>query len=194
MNNPNQYLNQFRNFIVKEINLSEEEWNDFSSILQQRAYKKGDSLTEDNEAILVGYILYGLFRTFFSTEEGSEFTIEFCKENEIVADYRVITNNPISSYSSVAIEDSLIFYFNWEMFQKLCVKYPNWEEFRSKQINLYYTEKLNREKELISLKAEDRYIKLLKTSPWITDRVPQYQIASYLGITPEALSRIKKGL
>lgn len=188
------HLNRFRSFISNYIKLLNEEWKDFYSILNIKAYKKGEFLTSDGDTILVGYIVNGIFRTFFNTEEGSEFTIEFCKENEIIADYRVITNNSLSNYATIALEDSLIIYFNWSAFLDLCSKHPNLDEFRNKQINLYYTEKLEREKDLISLKAEDRYIKLLEKSPWIKYRVPQYQIASYLGITPEALSRIKKGV
>lgn len=190
MGKEKKYL-KFREYISNNIKLTNAEWISFESLLERKEYKSGDYFSTDNNEYKIGLIEKGLLRTYFINENGNEYTIEFCKENELIADYRILQSKPHSDYFISAIEDSTIMQLNWKDFLHLCSVNSVWEDFKSNQLLSFYKEKLERERELISLKADERYRTFLNNSQ-ISNRIPQYQIAAYLGITPETLSRIKK--
>lgn len=178
----------FKSYIQKFISLPEEEWISFKSLLYIKKYKLGEYIEEN----CIGLIEKGLISTIFLTDDGHEYIVEFCKENDLVTDYRFDAESVSNNYKMIALEATTLIQFNWEDFLKLCSDSPLWEKLKSDQILSFYNYKLKRERQLLSLNAEEKYKIFIKENFDLLNRVPQYQIAKYLGVTPETLSRLKK--
>ena len=81
---------------------------------------------------------------------------------------------------------------NFEKFNRLCSSNSTWSFFKSALLEHWYSEKIHRESILLSMNAEQKYLHFIKRHKRIIHRIPQYYIASYLGISPETLSRVRK--
>lgn len=195
METQQQWFESFRSFISRFVEISDRQFDDLKAILQTTYLRKGEFFEGSTpESVRCGYIIKGLIRTYFITEDGKEFTTDFCKENDVTTNYDLLTSDFSQEYTSEAVEDSIILAMDHGRFMELAEKHPPLQVFKNALIEYYYGEKLNREKSLLSMSAEGRYLRFLGTHQHILHRIPQYHIASYLGITPVALSRIKKEL
>jgi CRP-like cAMP-binding protein len=137
------------------------------------------------------FVIRGCLRTYFIKENGSEITSQFFLENQMVASYEsAMTSTPSRSYIE-AIEDSDIAFITMKHLGSIirdCEPIRTYfNMFISKRL-IYY---MKQHASFILDNPEKRYTNLLKESPDIVSRVPQQYIASYLGITPVSLSRIK---
>lgn len=190
-----EWLQAFKEFLVRHINVSDHEFAAVQKILEPVHLSKGELFVGHvRDSIRCGFIIKGLLRTYFITEKGEEFTTDFCRENEVTTNYDSLMSGMKQEFYSEALEDSIILSMDNSRFDQLAQSYPAFKTLKSTLIEYYYSEKINREKELLSLKAEQRYLRFVDTHKRILHRIPQYHIASYLGITPVALSRIRKGL
>jgi CRP-like cAMP-binding protein len=193
MDNKSEWLEKFKKFLLLYIKMSDKEFDAVKEILSPIFLSKGDMFVGlTNEPIRCGFIIKGLLRTYFITEGGEEFITDLCCENQITTNYDSLTSNLNNEYYSQALEESIILAMDYNQFLELGEKYPCFDALKSTLIEYYYNEKMNREKELLSLNAKQNYKKFLQTHGNIAHRTPQYHIASYLGITPVQLSRIKK--
>ncbi len=151
-------------------------------------------LFEGDIAINLFLVLKGCLRTYFIKDNGNEITSQFFIENHMVASFEsALTKTPSRQYIDT-IEDSIIGIINFDNITKLM----NESDTANKYINEYLVSRLiyymhNRESFILD-KPEKRYIKLIKENPGIISRIPQQYIASYLGITPVSLSRIRARL
>ncbi len=171
--------------------MSEESWNITSSVLTVRTLKKGEYLVREGEVCNhVSFINHGLVRMFHAVE-GKEKIIMFAHENEYTAEYQsFLTRRPANAYL-LAMEDTELVETCYDDLQMLyqCVPEANLlGRMIAENLFLMMCDLSNHEaKSTIA----GRYERLITEIPWLTQRVPQYMIASYLGITPEAFSRIK---
>jgi len=177
-------------FISKYISLTEEEKNALLSLDLFHSMKKGAILLKEGQKSKESYfVLKGCIRTYYVVE-GEEKTTGFYTEMEALTPPAVINNTPSEYYISCT-EDSLILISNADMEVEVNTKFPKFDVMCRK-----FTEELLA-KQRIDFDAfktsspEQRYLNLLQKRPDLIQRVPQHQLASYLGIKPQSLSRLR---
>jgi len=140
----------------------------------------------------IAYIRTGLFRYVYTNDKGDEFTKAIMIENNFISSYSAMVLGKPSYFSIEALENSQIMEINWSSFKELLEKDNFWLKFLMKFLEKGYIIKEKRERDLLLLDAEARYKDFLVEFPGIDQRIKQGIIASYLGIKPETLSRIRK--
>lgn len=180
-------------FISKYITLSEEEKDAIVSLDIFRTVKKGTVLLSEGQHTEEGlFVLKGCLRVYYIVN-GEEKTTAFYTEMEGLTPSCVLSKTP-SEYEIACVEDSIITVSNPEMEADIFAQFPKFETLcRMLSEELLAKEQLNLDAFKIS-SPEQRYIKLMEKRPDLIQRVPQYQLASYLGITPQSLSRLRSRL
>ncbi len=140
----------------------------------------------------IAFVKTGLFRYVYTNSKGDEFTKAIMPENNFISSYSAMVLNKPSYFSIEALENSQLVVINWCDFEQLKEKDVFWLKFLMKFIEKGYIVKEKRERDLLLLDAETRYKNFLTEFPGLDQRIKQTIIASYLGIKPETLSRIRK--
>ena len=141
------------------------------------------------------FVYRGLFRVFVSDQKGNEYNKNFFDEGTFPAAMAALLTSSVSRYTIDALEDSSIIEIDFKGFRKLLAQKPDLMLYQ-----IHYLEKNwllakdAREVEIVQEDATVRYQRLLQERPGLVSRLPQYHIASHLGITPTQLSRIRKRL
>jgi CRP-like cAMP-binding protein len=179
--------------ISKHIHLDGEEINHFTSLLAVKELPRKTLLLKEQQPCRhLNFVHSGALRSYCIDKEGKEATIMFAMADWWVTDMYCFINKKPSMMHIEAIEDSCIFQLTRDDWEKLLDTQPKFEKlFRILMQNAYTREQL-RIIENLSLSAEERYDSFLLKYPHIASQVTQKQIASYLGITPEFLSAIRK--
>jgi CRP-like cAMP-binding protein len=179
--------------IAKHIQLAEEEVNYFTDLISYKEITKKTLLLKEGQTCkYLSYVHSGALRAFHLDKEGKESTIMFAVADWWITDmYCYLNEKPAMMYIE-AIEDSCIFQLSKEGLEKLFNDVPKFERFFRILMQNAYTREQLRLIENLSLSAENRYDSFLHKYPQIAKVVTQKQIASYLGITPEFLSAIRK--
>ena len=177
-------------FISKYISLTEDEKKAIVSLAMFRSVRKGTALLKEGEKSNDGYfVLKGCIRTYYIID-GEEKTTAFYTEMEALTPHCVISKAPSEYYIS-CVKDTILLVSNPDMETEMFSKFPKFEtlcrilaeEFLAKQqINF---------DEFKTSSPEQRYLNLLQKRPDLIQRVPQHQLASYLGIKPQSLSRLR---
>ena len=136
----------------------------------------------------------GVIRCYLSTESGKEFNKSFYLPISFVASLTALIKGKPSLFVFETITECKLYEIDYNKFASLCKKHQSLNELYSRVLEKVYMKYENRLVELISLNAKDRYLKLLSQVPNVNELIPQFHIASYLGITPVQLSRIRKKL
>ncbi len=140
----------------------------------------------------IGFVINGIVRVYHLNENGTEHNKGFFIKSDLFM--TSLDEKEDSSVFIQAITKCKIIIFDYSEFMELSLKYKVLEKVLNKILLDYMTKKQQREIELLSLDAKDRYIQFVKNNPVLSEKLPQFHIASYLGITPTQLSRIKKQL
>ncbi len=179
--------------IAKHVTLSGEEINHFISLLTHKEVAKKTRLLSEGQACKhLSYVHSGALRSYCIDKEGKQATIMFAVSDWWLTDmYCFLNEKPAMMYIET-IEDSCIFQLSRENFAKLFEAIPKFERFFRMLMQNAYTREQLRIIDNLTLTAEERYDKFLNKYPQIVKQVTQKQIASYLGITPEFLSVIRK--
>lgn len=177
-------------FISNYISLSEDEKNALISLNIFHSVKKGTNLLEEGEQSLNGYfVLKGCIRTYYIVD-GEEKTTAFYTEMEGVTPPCVITKKPSECYVAT-IEDSILTISDPSMEREMFEKFPKFETLcRVLSEELLIKEQINFN-DFKTSSPEQRYQSLLSKRPDLIQRVPQHQLASFLGVKPQSLSRLK---
>ena len=177
-------------FISKYVTLSEDEKNAIVSLDVFRSFKKGTILLRQGEKSMQGYfVLKGCLRSYYIID-GEEKTTAFYTEMEGITPHTVINKIP-SEYCIACVEDSLITVANPDMEVEMFTKFPKFETLcRVLSEELLAKQQLDFD-EFKTSSPEQRYLNLLTNRPDLIQRVPQYQLASFLGIKPQSLSRMR---
>ena len=140
------------------------------------------------------FVEKGLLRMYSIDKNGKEHIIQFAPENWLIGDRSSLYFNEKSNYYIEAVEDSEVLFLKPDFFSKLLEEFPNTIERNDLIIQKHVKSLQDRINSLLGETAEERYMKFTKMYPDLLLRVPQWMIASYLGITPESLSRVRKEL
>lgn len=172
--------------------LTEEEKMDIEQSFPIKTYGKGTNLLKEGQVAKNAYfVIKGCIREY-ELIDGEEKTTAFFTEEQSATNFNSLANQIPSRQYFVCTEETTVAILNTEKEQGLYQKHPRFESFCRTGMEKMLGEKHMQLAEFISLKPEQRYLKLQEERPNLLQRVPQYQIASYLGIKPETLSRIRK--
>ncbi|MHA6482357.1 Crp/Fnr family transcriptional regulator [Paenibacillus sp. strain BS8-2] len=175
--------------------IPEQELLYFQDQLKWKKVKKGHFLIHSGDHCEHVYFCgEGLLKMFYENEEGSEHIKSFVTGGHFFTDYRAYLTNELAFVSIQAIEDSMCASIFKAAIEQLYARHTCWERFGRKLAEALFVAKSRKEREMVELSAEERYILLLEQFPGLEQRVPQYQIAAFLAINPVSLSRIRNKL
>ena len=182
--------NKLFDFISKYISLTDDEKNVLLSLNLFRSVKKGTTLLKEGQHSKESYfVLKGCIRTYYIID-GEEKTTAFYTEMDALTPYCVINKTP-SEYFISCVEDSILIVSNSDMSLEINSKFPKFEIMcRILSEELLAKQQINFD-EFKTSSPEQRYLNLLQKRPDLIQRVPQHQLASYLGIQPQSLSRLR---
>ena len=174
--------------------LTEEGWAFCSSRLSIKTLKKGEYLLKEGETCRhVSFVNYGLLRMYHLVD-GREKIISFVNEANYIADYRsFLLREPALTFIDV-LEDTELIETHYDDLQLIYRHIPEANLLGRRVAEELFIEMCQRSTQDANEQIEQRYRTVIEQYPWLPQRVPQYMIASYLGITPQALSRIRARL
>lgn len=190
------YFSHFHAFLQKVYPIPLEEVKAFAAKARLKKFPKHELFVKEGETCRhLIFIHKGLFR-YFLLHEGNDFTKDFAldDQNPFCTAFTSFIRERPSEISIEALEDSEVWI--WERGDVLSFfeKELHWIQFSKKMVEKLYFRKESRELSFLKDSPQERYQKLIVEFPGLIQRVPQYHIASYLGIAPESLSRIRKRL
>ncbi len=191
MNNYQHILHNINRYVT----LNEEEESQFTSIVKTVTVKKRELIVQPGQVCkFQTYVVKGALRSYFLTDEGVEHTIQFAVEDWFISDFNsYIHQSPASLYVE-AIEDTVIQQIGYEDVESLCTAYPVFERFFRLVAQKAFAYSQKRVLTNLGMSAEERFLEFNSLYPSIVERVPQYALASYLGMSAEFLSKIRKRL
>ncbi len=184
-----------RKHILKRIDLTKAEFQQCTTYFIPKRVRKHRYLLESGDVSrYAAFVVKGCLRSYTIDQAGEEHIAQFAIEDWWIGDpYSYFENQP-SVYSIDAFEDSELLLLDRASMEKLCLAIPKFERFFRLLLQANFIASQRRIMQSLSATAEERYLQFLKNYPAIFSRVPQKQIASYLGITPQSLSRIRRHL
>ncbi len=182
-------------YMKRFANLSEAELETIAVDVPIEEFKKGTILLHQGEVPKNCYfVLKGCVRQFAVDEAGRESTFNFFTEEQGVTIFNQHTTDKVSKYSLSCLEDCVLVVGDLSIEQQMYDKHSELETMARKMTEENMGEMHDDFAAFIASRPEERYKALLEKRPELIDRVPQHQLASFLGITPESLSRIKRRL
>lgn len=183
-----------RTFLDKYINLTDEEYDLFMSNAKLLSYKKNEFLLQAGKAVeKLFFIKSGIIRGY-RIIDGVDVTHHFFREDWLATDYEsYLTGNPGKLYMET-LSDTVIYEFNKTVLHQWFDRYPKFEKLRYVQAEDAYLQMVERLKDFQTKNLKNRYFELITKNPKLFNQVPQKHIASYLGVKPQSLSRIKESV
>ena len=174
--------------------LTSEEEREIEKSFPIKIIEKGSFLLKEGEVSREAFfVIEGCVREF-KLADGVEKTTGFFTENQPVINFDSMINQTPSNISFICEEECLVAILDTKKEKELYKKHPRFETFCRSGVEQMLGAKHEQLSEFITLSPEERYLNLQQKRPELIQRVPQYHIASYLGIKPETLSRIRKRL
>jgi len=188
MDNINAYLARVLEVPLEKVNMC-------SLHYESRKVSKNQFLLEYGEICRnIYFVEKGLLKMYSIDKNGKEHIIQFAPESWLISDRSSLYFNEKSIYYIEAVEDSEVLFLHPDFFSRLVEQFPNSIEKSDIIAQKHIRSLQDRINSLLGETAEERYLKFIRMYPDLLLRVPQWMIASYLGITPESLSRVRKEL
>lgn len=174
------------------ISLNQEEESIFISKLSVKRCRKKELILKEGEVCKYAYFINtGCLRYYYNVD-GQENTAQFFFENGWYADYDSFLTGRPSKQNIETLEASELLLMSSKDLQQLYTEIPKFERFGRMMAESAFLGIRQRSEMLENMSAEDRYLSLMQERPKVFERIPQHYIASYLGIQPPSLSRIRK--
>lgn len=184
-----------REHIEKRVHLTDEEFNISSKFFIHKHLKKHQFLLNEGDVCrYIGFVNSGCLREYKIDNKGTEHILQFAIEDWWVSDLNSFLSGFPAKYNIDALQDSEILLLERSAREELLDNCPKMERFFRLLIEANHVANHQRIADTLSSSAEERYLKFIKTYPKLYEQIPQNQIASFLGITPQSLSRIRKEL
>lgn len=182
----------FQNF-SKKVSLSTDEQEKMKAFLTPKKLRKKQYLLPEGDVCkFIAFVEKGAMREYTVDDNGNEHIIQFALEGWTISDlYSFLTGEP-ATYNIDALEDCELVLISKSAHEQLLKELPKYETYTRLQITGAYIAMQKRITSIISLPVEERYKNLTSLYPNIVQRVPQHMIASYMGLTPETLSRVRR--
>jgi CRP-like cAMP-binding protein len=179
--------------VSRHVSLSAEEIAFFVSLLKPQTLKGGEFLIREGEICKhESFVTRGSLKAYYVDDDGVEHVLDFLVEEWWADDlYSFLTQTPSKS-SVKAIEDSELLQISKEDLERLYQRVPKFERFFRLLFQKAYISQRDQINQMLSVTAEERYIQFLKKKPYALKRFSQKDIASYLGVTPQFFSTLKK--
>jgi CRP-like cAMP-binding protein len=180
------------NYFSQIMPLSEEEATAIADTMLIQRYKKGTVLLKEGQISTEAYfVLEGCVRQYFLID-GEEKTNNFFTEEQWVISISSFNNRTPSNHYLECCLDSSLVVGNREKEEELYRRFPKLETISRKVMEKVFAEQQKIMSSYVTDSPEQRYLKLLTSRPDLFQKIPQYQLASYIGVKPESLSRIRK--
>lgn len=186
-------MEQIRQVMKQMINVSEDELNEFLSGAVTKTFKRQETISRPNDIPSeIFFINKGIIRVLITDNEGAEHTIHFALENQFIADYSNYIQKQRSIYSLQTLEETQLVILTRPTIEWGYKNLKEGQKMGRLIAEYYFIYQDDRIKNLYVRTPKERYDNITDVFPNIHNRVPQHMIASYLGITPIHLSRLKK--
>lgn len=181
--------------INSRVHLTDQEFNICTKFFVSKKLKRHQFLLNEGDVCRhIGFVNSGCLREYSIDRKGTEHIIQFAVEDWWVSDLNSFISGLPSKYNVDALHDSEVLLLEKSAREELLKNCPKMERFFRLLIEANHVATQQRITDSLSASAEERYLKFIKTYPKLFEQAPQNQIASYLGITPQSLSRIRKEL
>lgn len=175
--------------------ISDETIREIELIFKFKKLKKNDLfINEGNIAKKIGFLDTGIMRAFYRNGEGQEYNKHFFIAPCFIGGYSSLISGQPNQIIQQALTDCEIWEADYSKLIKLYNNHPDLERMMRIFAEYFFVQKEQREVEIVLLNADKRYQIFKKEFPYLENLIPQYHIASYLGITPTQLSRIRRNL
>lgn len=188
-------LEQFRHYLREKAGATDEQVEQLLSGIRSQTVEKGTVLLRAGDICRHSFFVeQGLLRAFTVDEAGKEHVIQFAPETWIVSDRSSAYFDEPSDLNIEAIEKTTVVFIDKTYIERASELIPSFREFNDTALQNHIRQLQKRINLLLGATAEQRYLDFIALYPDLLLRVPQWMIASYLGITPESLSRVRKEL
>lgn len=171
-------------------NIDPEDWLKFEATFKELTFQKHEIIAKPGaEADTIYFLLSGVTRNYFIHETGREYTKTFRGAGGLVGPYSEILAKTKTKYFIQATVESKVVQFSYKVFENFMKNSHAWERLGRAFAEMNYLEKEKREYMLMHMDISQKYAEFLEDFKPVKDHIPQYQVASYLGVSPEALNR-----
>lgn len=189
------WVNKLRPELFRYGTIPDREWSKLINMVKLLRLRKYNHFVRIGDVPdKLGLITSGIFRIYFITEQGDERILSFRRENQFLSAFSQFLQGQPSWCGIQALTDSMLLCINLREYNQLLSDHSCWNKLGRKYLENLFIEKEKREREFLSEDATARYLSFKQNNPGLEEKVSQYHVASYLGITPVALSRIRKNL
>jgi CRP-like cAMP-binding protein len=179
--------------ILEKVNLSEEDIDIIEHLcIPKKVRKRQYILNAGDVCQYITFVERGMLRSFTVDSEGSEYVVQFAIEGWWISDVGSFVSGKEALYNIEALEDCELLHLTKSGMEELVTQVPGMERFFRLLMQSNIVALQRRVVAYMSLSAEEKYLKLMEVAPDIMQRASQQHIASYLSITPETLSRVRK--
>lgn len=166
-------------------------WSEFASAVRLRRIEAGGTVfDQDSEHAFAYVVRRGLIKNVYLRETGDSWIKSFSSEGRFFASVAALKPGGRTSFSAICIEDSELERIPFEVVERFADSELAWSIALRKAMTIYAERKEQRERELLTLKPEDRFRALMAEQPDLERRVTQKDLAAYIGVTPVGLNRI----
>ena len=189
----NSLINALRENIFHNALVRKEELNELVELFITRTYPRRKTIVSAGERWDKAFFIHqGIIRLFYTDSEGREFNKGFFSEHDLVWPIAPSARAQDSLFSIAALEDLTVSVCRFAQFYSWLKLRGYWEKFALPYAERFAEDKFRREYEFLLNSAADRYRNFCAEYPRLVERIPDYHLASYLGVTNVTLSRIKK--
>lgn len=193
MSEPNLKKASLCDVLKKTAGFTDKEFDWYSQYLDLRVLKKKEHLLRAGEVLrFTAYVQKGCLRRYTVDAQGKETTLGFATEDNWTGDLESFTQQRPTLFYVQALEESELLTISYENFHRVCKQLPKYKTFHDAKVERNHYATLKRLVAAKSATAEEKYLQLEHEKPELFQRVSLHYIASYLGIEPESLSRLRK--
>lgn len=183
----------FEKYLRQWVTISDKEMALIRAVSVERKIRKWQSILHEGEVWKIAcFITSGCFRLYRFSADGTDHTLRFGVENWWISDQESYNHEKPSDYNIEALAASTVIVWTKEKWEELRETIPALKLFNERLLARGYETSQHRIYSLISNSAEEKYLEFQKTYPKVFNSVPLHMVASYLGISRETLSRIRK--
>lgn len=183
-------MNSLKSYFDRISPLATQTWDEIAPLFKQRSLSKNQCFVKENElASTIGFLESGVVRAYFMNSQGKEYNKQFFVGQSLIGAYSSLLTGKPNLITQQALTDCVIYTCNYQELVSRFHVHPDLERLARKIAEYYFLEK--KEIEIVLLDAAQRYAIFQKEFPTLEQLIPQYHIASYLGISATQLSRIR---